>query len=164
MNYKNAILGAASVLAILAGSSAANASVTPDSTAAATQTATAGHQSDPLFAVIALTKQGDDAGTAVSNVFEHASAEQIGNFPLVLAGLNAMGLSKHDLDESKVALMEIVNNSSAIDDQTRADVTAALNAEVKQIQLAQNDQGNLEKRLHRDPETTGSVRCFNAGL
>jgi len=147
MNYKKTVLGAASVLALLAGTTApAGAAIDPGRDPAASA-----QQADPLFAFIASAQGGNDVESAINELFGNASKEQIERFPEFLSGVYGLGLSADAVQRTREALIEIASSSSELDESTRQLVVAAVEEERCTAELAAEG-----KCRAREPETTGS--------
>ena len=156
MNHRNKILGAVSVLALLAGThSPAGAAVnTAEKAAGSSQYTSAdlGRQSDPLFDFIVAAKAGETADGAVYGIFGKASRDQIEKFPEFLDGVGTLGLKSEDVESSKLALIEIASASSALDENARTLVVAQLEQRRCTPELAAAGKCRL-----REPETTGAI-------
>ena len=161
MDYRKAILGAASVLALITGAQGpANASIDPGNGPEGSVTSAsiaAGAQSDPLFDFIMLSNGGETIENAIQGVFGNASREQIQNFPQFLGGLATLGLPAEAVAKSKDALIEIVYAAATLDDDMRVAVVAQLEEAPKPIQLA------AEETKEREPKSTGSTEGAAGG-
>src|SRR5262249_35030144 len=145
MNYRKALVGAASVLALTAATGLdANASIPrADKPSETTQPAhgllSSGSYSDPLFMLIMRTK-GDLSSPAVEGtliqMFSGASRNEVENLPRFLADVMALGMTPDAAARIKDTLIDVVFSSSSIPDSVRDSVVAQLGAEATLIQLA----------------------------
>jgi len=152
MDFKKAMLGAASVLALTAGvQQTAQAAGTPDDFATKAQTDGAASsaasefalsEADFLFNLVARTQGSlttDAIGTALEEMFQDATYEQVAQFPGVLASLSTL-VSADALVAARDVLATLVLNSSSIDSELRESVRAKLDAEFAPIVLAKRNK------------------------
>ena len=166
MGYKKGILGAASVLALIAGtqgpaSASINSKGDGSNSAPSTGISEASQQSDPLFDFLKLTNQGESVENAAQSMFGNVSQAQLDQLPQFLHGVSTLGWSAADIERLKEALIQIVNSSDA-DEATRQAVVAELQSQ-NQIQLADNtdnndnNSNNNNNNDNNGPDTTSTV-------
>jgi len=164
-NYKKALLGAASVLALTAtGQNPANASIPRfEPRAEATQPAkgllsSSSTYSDPLFDLILQTK-GDLSSGAVEStlieMFSGASRDKVENLPQLLTDVMALGVAPDAAARIKNVLIDLVSSNLSIEDSVRESVVAKLGVEASLIQIAQ--QTNERRKRPRDPDIIGQT-------
>jgi|GEM_PF-4912145 hypothetical protein len=162
-NYKKALVGAASVLALAAaGNSAANASVPrfdkqAETTAPAAGLLSSGSYSDPLFDLILRTKgdlSSEAAESTLIEMFSGASGDKVEHLPQLLTDVMALGVTPDTVARIKNALIDVVASNSSIEDGLRESVIAELGADAKLIQVAQT---NERRKRPRDPDIVGQT-------
>jgi len=167
-NYKKALVGAASVLALAAAGSSANASIPRfdkpvEANAPAAGMLSSGTYSDPLFDLILRTKgdlSGEATETTLIEMFSGASPAQVEHLPQLLADVMALGVTPDAVARIKNALIDVVSSNSSIEDGVRELVIAQLGAETKLIQVA---QANERRRRPRDPDIVGQTAPGGGG-
>ena len=171
MEYRKALLGAASILALTAGvQSSADASIPPDRPAKLAPGAKMASDiySDPLLDVILRTNgsiSSDSVEKAVAEIFVDASPEQVESFPNLLTNISTLGLPPEAVARIKDVLSEIVSSTLSFDNEARESIIAGLEAATNPIQLAQSrrrvctDREIRTKRTAncRDPLETGQI-------
>lgn len=158
VEYKKALLGAASILALTAAvDNTAEASIarnTPQESAKSVRTAEVAPDlySDPLFDLLARTNGSTSADVvekAITDMFGNASPEKVAAFPEFLTSLATIGAGSDAVARAKETLIGIVA-SAELGDETRQSLIDRLEAGAQPVVLAQD-------RRRRDPDTTGQV-------
>ncbi len=167
MDYKKAVLGAASVLALTAGiQQSADASLPRTDKPVVAITAArvlASINVDPLFDLIKRTKgslTGESIENALTKMFGIPSREQIEGFPNLLAGIVNLGVTSETAERSKNLLVAIVDSASTIDENLRVLVINQLEAGDAPIVLAESRRCLQDPRAagcSRDPDVVGQV-------
>jgi hypothetical protein len=171
MDYKNALLGVASLLALTAGmQDPAGASVQrADKVTQAVQPGRAsGLQSEVFLDLLMRTNGGlsaDAIENAMADMFSNPTREQIQNAPELLRDLAGLGLGAEGIQRLRDVLGEIVSSAENLDDELRLSVVAQLNAEVTPFVLAQARRRactpaqlrNPRLRTHCDPAELGQT-------
>src|SRR6185295_13988317 len=130
-DYKKALVGAASVLALaVAGQNSANASIPrsdkpAEAAAPALGLLSSGTYSDPLFDLILRTKgdlSSDAAENAVIEMFSEASRDKVEYLPQLLTDVMGLGVSPDAVARIKNALIDVVSSNSSIEDSARESI------------------------------------------
>src|SRR5215470_8979005 len=176
MDYKKALLGAASVLALTAGiQTSADASIPPPDKPAATESAGrigSAVSADVLFD-LTMRLKGDFSAQSVEHalidMFAQASHEQIESFPEVLASVTTLGMTSEALQRAKGVLIGIAASASGLDSNVRDEIIAQLESEPRPMRLAERKRrdpdrtGSIGSNGARDPGTTGAIGGAPAG-
>lgn len=158
MEYKKALLGAASILALTAAvENPADASIARNASqesAKSVRTAEVAPDlySDPLFDLLARTNgstAADVVEKAIVDMFGNAGAEKVTAFPEFLASLATLGAGSDAMERARETLIGIVA-SVELGDEPRQSLIARLEGGAQPVVLAQD-------RRRRDPDTTGQV-------
>jgi hypothetical protein len=177
MEYRKALLGAASILALTAGvQSSADASIPPNSPAKSAPAAetTSEVYSDPLIDLIIGTNgsiSGASLEKAIAENFLDTSPERVKSFPNLLANISSLGLPLEAVARLKDVLSEIVSSTLSSDNEARESIIARLEAATNPIQLAQSrrrvctDREIRTKKTAncRDPQETGQTPGAGGG-
>ena len=157
MEFRKALLGAASLLALTAGGQKpADASVPPaDLATPAHHNAAIALHGDPLFELMAKTNGSlrlEPVEGALREMFVNPSSAQVEALPHLLAGLSGLGASSDVVAGAKTVLMEIVASAVNVDDQVaETTLTKLHSAGPNTVKLA------ALKRRHRIPDEIGQV-------
>jgi hypothetical protein len=154
MDYRKALLSAASVLVLTAAApDSAQAAISP------TELSTPGgiaaeRKADPFMALLARTGgtvAGDAVEAGIVALFRDATPAQVEGFPQIMAGLVAMGASVDAIERTRGLLVELVSSSSSVGDELRESVIVQLETGAKPIMLAQRG------KKKRDPDEVGQI-------
>src|SRR5689334_10257938 len=130
MEFKKALLRAASIFALTAGGQySAHASIPPGSGLERNPTAASISHQDPLFALLGKTNgsfSGESVEAALREIFPGLSVTEVGALPGLLDGLSRLGASSDVVARATDVLIELVSNSSAISDDVIATVLSEL--------------------------------------
>ena len=157
MEYKKALLGAASILALTAAvENSAEASISrgaPQESAKTVRMAEVASDlySDPLFELLARTNgsvSADVLENAIAEMFSKPSADKVSGFPEFLNSIATLGAAPDAMDRAKEALIGIIAVSE-LNDEARDALIARMEAGTRPVLLAQVNR--------RDPDTTGQV-------
>ena len=158
VEYKKALLGAASILALTAAvENPAEASISRGAPQESTKTVRMAEvasdlYSDPLFELLARTNgsvTGDVLENAISEMFSNPSVEKVSGFPEFLSGIATLGAAPDAMERAKETLIAIIA-ASDLNDEARDALIARMEASTRPVLLAQVNR-------RRDPDTTGQV-------
>jgi hypothetical protein len=163
MEFRKALLSAASVLALTAAvQSSANAAIPPDD--AKTKTAVRGLaqadlflQADPLFELMKRTNGSFAAGPiedALREMFRDPSSVQVEAIPGLLAGLSGLGASSDVLTRLRHVLIDLVSAAPNVGEDVRGAALNELQGELSTFKLAKKEP---RRRRRREPEEIGQV-------
>lgn len=156
MGLRKALLKAASILALTAGSQgSADAAISPEySPTTARSPVSSPDYSDSIFDLLAHTNgslSADAVETAMRAMFRDPSTARIESFPRLLTNLAGLGAGTEVLARSKSVLAEIVSSSQAVEEDLRESVLQAIEVGPSTYKLAQ------AKKKRRDPDEVGQV-------
>ena len=158
MEYRKALLKAASLLALTAATGAqspANASISPDIITDKAQLSSA-VSGDPLFELMKRTNGSltmRSVESALRGLFGDLSSAQMQMLPKSLASLAGLGATTATVEKARQVLVELVSGATSISEDVRGSIVSDLQAE-ESYQVAQNRQNN---RRRRDPDEVGQV-------
>jgi len=178
MDYKKALLGVASLLALTAGmqdpASARDIRFrfADDTQAAPAQKSIGGVQSEVLLDLLMRTNGAlstDAIENALVDMFSNPSREQIESTPELLRDFAGLGLSAEGIQRLRDVLGEIVASAEHLDDTLRTSVVTQLNSEMKSFVFAQARRKactpaqlrNPRLRAECDPGEVGQTRGRN---
>jgi hypothetical protein len=166
VEYKKALLGAASILALTAAvETPADASVERQQDQQVVRSSraevAADIASDPLFELLSRTNGSvteEAIEGAIQQIFAAPSSEQLRKLPEFLNGIATLGASANTLERAKEALLAVVA-SADINDATRESLNSRLESGTRPVQLAQVRRRDPQSTgtTGRDPGTTGQV-------
>ena len=158
MDYKKALLGAASVLALTAGVQGyANASIpAPDKHVKASDARrlTPSTASDAVIDFVMRTKGKFSAAKiehTLAEMFANPSHEQIESFPEFLASISTLGLTSEASTRAREMLIGLAASAPSIDETARHALLARLNVDPRPIMLAER-----RPKRPKEPTATGS--------
>jgi hypothetical protein len=168
MDYKNALLGVASLLALTAGMQdpAAALNQRPEKFAQTPQPqrAVRGVQSEAFLDLLMRTN-GDLSMEALEgalvDAFSNPSPEQIQNAPEMLRDFVALGLSSDGIQRLRDVLREIVSLAENVELDLRASVVAQLDSDVTPFVLAQARKRACTAAELRNPRLRSECRDPN---
>jgi hypothetical protein len=145
MDYRKALLSAASVLALTAGiQEPASASIpTPERAAKLTDSAkpVPSLASDATFDFVMRTNgnfSADAVENALIDMFSNPSHEQIESLPEFLQAISTLGLAPKAMERAKDTLILVVS-ASELDESTRHAIENRLESDLKPVKLADSD-------------------------
>lgn len=158
MEYKKALLGAASILALTAAvETPAEASLGRTASQESSKSVRVGTvapnlNSDPLFDLLARTGgtiSAESLESAITEMFSNPSQDKVSGFPEFLNSIATIGASPDAMERAKETLVGIIAGAD-LDDQVRQDLIARIESSTRPVTLAQQQR-------RRDPDTTGQI-------
>jgi hypothetical protein len=130
MDFKKALLKAASIFALTAGGQyAAQASIPPDDGMSQKTTLASSAQEDPIFALLSRTDgtfSGESIEPALREVFHAPDTAQLEAIPALLQNLSRLGAPSDVVARARDVLIELVSSSSNISDDVAETVLSQL--------------------------------------